>query len=146
MIEIPRIRSGVRLLMLAYGALLLFWMSLEDQTTLPVVILGSGLALLMVVGVVLSRLGGVTLRMRQWLLLLPSAGAVAGALAAVMTACLMFFKTAWHAHPFPDYPPQMMLAMLERVPAWALAGLLVGVAGLLLRMALLPLSSPEQPA
>ncbi len=135
---IPRIGSGLRLLMLAYGALLLFWMSLEDQATLPVVLLGSGLALLLVIGVVLSHLGGTTLTVYQWLLLLPTAGAIAGALTALMTVWLMFFKTAWHAHPFPDYPPQMMLSMLQRVPAWTLAGLLVGVAGVLLRFIIMP--------
>jgi hypothetical protein len=39
----------------------------------------------------------------------------------------MFFKNARHGHLFPDYTLEMMLAMLSRAPAWAIAGGLFGL-------------------
>ena len=62
-------------------------------------------------------------------------GALIGALASLTTPLLMLFKDLRHAHVFPDYPAGMMLATLERMPAWALAGGLAGFGiGLLLKL------------
>ena len=46
-------------------------------------------------------------------------GSLIGALSALASALLMLFKDLRHGHIFPDYPPEMMLAMLER---FALSG------------------------
>ncbi len=63
------------------------------------------------------------------------AGTLLGALSAIATAALMLFKNLRHAHIYPDYPTPMLLAMLERVPLWALAGGLAGIGiGLLLTL------------
>jgi len=62
-------------------------------------------------------------------------GLLLGALAALATTALMLFKNLRHAHIYPDYPAPMLLAMLERLPLWALAGALAGLGlGLLLRL------------
>ena len=55
------------------------------------------------------------------------AGALIGASASAITAALMLFKDLRHAHPFPDFPPAMILGMLERLPPWMLAGALAGL-------------------
>ncbi len=61
------------------------------------------------------------------------AGSLIGALASVIAAALMLFKDLRHAHPFPDFPPMMILGMLERLPHWTVAGALVGIGVGLLR-------------
>lgn len=54
-------------------------------------------------------------------------GALVGGLGCTTTVLLMGFKDARHAHPFPDYPPELLAALLGRTPIWALAGALVGL-------------------
>ncbi|MCU0463868.1 MAG: hypothetical protein MUF38_04815 [Anaerolineae bacterium] len=54
-------------------------------------------------------------------------GALTGGLGCTTTVLLMGFKDARHAHPFPDYPPELLAALLERTPVWALVGALIGL-------------------
>jgi hypothetical protein len=124
---LPPIDYRLRLIVIGYAVSLLVWMSLEDTHTQPVVALGAGLSVLVSLHVILRRLGGQTLTAQQSLLVLTVGGGLAGAGASISTALLMFFKNAWHAHLFPDFPPGLMLAILERAPAWELAGLLIGM-------------------
>ena len=62
-------------------------------------------------------------------------GALIGALTALATALLMLFKNLRHGHLFPDYPLDMLLDTLERLPYWSLAGALAGLGiGFLIRL------------
>jgi hypothetical protein len=54
-------------------------------------------------------------------------GLLAGLGTAITTTGLMLFKNALHAHLFLDYPPHVLFRILQRVPAWALVGALVGL-------------------
>ena len=73
------------------------------------------------------------------------AGAAFGALASLSTFALMLFKDLRHAHAFPDFPPHMLLGMLERLPVWALAGGLAGLGiGILLRLSRIISHSPSE--
>lgn len=129
---------------LVYGAALLVWFSLEDNQTLPVVLFGVGMALLWGWRQALHQTTNKGLKplVQNQPALLPTPnsqllalvlGLLIGAGAAVATTGLMFFKTAWHAHVYPDYPTEMMLAMLSRAPAWGLAGVLLAAAWLMFK-------------
>lgn len=102
------------------------WLSLEDTQTAPVVVLGTGLSSLLVLAwwrsLPLADRSG---RRGAWIMILM--GALAGASAVLTITLLMFIKTAWHSHLYPDYPVLMMVAMLERLPLWTLAGAILGV-------------------
>ncbi|NWF71116.1 MAG: hypothetical protein HXY40_18690 [Chloroflexi bacterium] len=126
-VVIPARGRRLRNLTLGFGVLLLLWLAVEDFFALSVALYGAGLAALIAAHSVLRQLGGKTLAARY---LLPGAallGAAWGLGAALATALLMFFKTAMHAHVFPDFPPGQILALLARAPAWLLAGALAGV-------------------
>jgi hypothetical protein len=124
---IPRPNAVLRLLTLLFGFILFAWLSVEDNQTGPVVLLGVGLASLLTLWSILNRLGAQTIEARYVLFGGVLIGALTGLGASLSVTLLMFFKNAWHAHVFLDYPGPMLLAMLERAPYWTLAGALAGL-------------------
>jgi len=124
-----------RHLLVITGIAVLLWSGLEDNDALAVTILGALCAAAAAMRLVSARFiklpgGGLPARTA-------AAGALIGALASLTTPMLMLFKDLRHAHAFPDYPPGMMLATLERLPWWALAGGLAGFGiGILLKQGL----------
>jgi hypothetical protein len=144
-LSIPKADSRVIFLMVGYGIILLVWLSLEDNGTLSVALLGTGATILYSSVWLLKRSGGQVLPLRLWLPGLILFGGILGALSTLTTTLLMFFKTGWHGHIFPDYPPQMLLAMLQRLPVWMLAGALIGLAIALIKIAVTPSNLQNQP-
>jgi hypothetical protein len=127
MLRLPTRGWRTRLIATFYGLLIFIWMTPEDNAVWPVVVLGAGVSVLVVVLALLGSLGGRDIPHRY---LLPGAGALgvlAGLGATLATAGLMLFKNALHAHVFLDFPPLMMLAVLQRAPVWALVGGLCGL-------------------
>lgn len=115
-----------RFLYLAYGLLVLIWLSLEDHSIFIVTILGGLGALLL--GFARYQQGRIKLRtFKRWQRILFASSLAS--LALLLTVMLMFFKNAWHGHLYPDYPPLLLLAMLQRLPLWALAGACFALAG-----------------
>lgn len=137
-LRLPERGPRLRWLALLYGLVLFIWLGLEDDFVQPVVLLGWLMAGLLLLFWLSGRYGGRMVAAR----LLPPGGALLGALlgagASLCTVALMFFKNARHAHLYPDYPVEMMAAVLERAPDWALAGALVGLALALIWLAARP--------
>ena len=109
------------------GIVILLWSGREDQGVGAVTTLGWMLAGLTVALDLMSRFGGRRLDAPALLKLTALGGAATGVLASLATILLMLFKNLLHSHVYPDYPPQLMLGVLERLPTWGLAG---GLAGL----------------
>ena len=133
-------QAGLRLrwLLILLGMVLFIWLSVEDQRSEPVSLLGVGAAGGAVLSWASRQWGGQPLQRVAWRWLLPLLGFLWGGAAALATALLMFFKTALHSHAFPDFPLPMILATLERLPIWALAGALLGLGLYALGRALYP--------
>jgi hypothetical protein len=112
---------------LPFGLLALLWLSLEDTAVWPVSLLGLGLSALLNLFLALDKLGGRAIPRIYAPPLAALLGILIGLGASIAAAGFMFFKNALHAHVFLDFPPGLMLAMLERAPAWALAGGLSGL-------------------
>ncbi|MCC6895367.1 MAG: hypothetical protein IT321_21275 [Anaerolineae bacterium] len=112
---------------LFYGLLLFIWLTPENDSVGVAVVLGGALAVLVVLWGVRSWAAERAVPARY----LPAAGVLAGAVSGVGSALaaggLMFFKNALHAHAFWDYPPLLIAGVLERAPAWGMAGGLVGL-------------------
>ncbi|MEM9951251.1 MAG: hypothetical protein AAF846_06620 [Chloroflexota bacterium] len=126
-IIVPTLKNKARFLMIGYGLILLFWMSLENRDTLIVALLGTGATLIYLGSALLKRFGGREFTHRAWSTAVVFLGAVFGGLSVVTTALLMFFKSSWHGHLYPDFPPAMIWAMLMRLPYWMLSGALLGL-------------------
>jgi hypothetical protein len=127
MLQLPKPNRRTRLFIIGYGLVLFIWFTPEDNHVWPATVLGLGMAALLLIWNVLSKLGGKTIPRQYVVLGAVLLGAVVGAGTSVATAGLMFFKNALHAHLFVDYPTPLLLAVLERAPAWGLAGGLVGL-------------------
>jgi hypothetical protein len=126
-VVVPPYPRPLRWLAFGWAVGVFVWFSLEDNAVLPVALLGAGTALLYAVLTLWRRLGGRRLHRRTMLIGALLVGAAVGLGGVVCTTFLMFFKTALHAHIFPDYPPAQLLAMLERAPVWAAAGALAAL-------------------
>lgn len=127
---------SARHLTLIVGIAILLWSGMEDNDAVAVSLLGALSAAAAVMLFYESKRFGRCWRRGNLTRQAVVAGALIGALACLTTPALMLFKNLRHAHVFPDYPPAMMLAMLERLPWWALAGGLAGLGiGLLLALA-----------
>jgi hypothetical protein len=123
------------LIVLGYGFTTLLWLQLEDNHVLPVTLLGLAGVTLLGIFWALSKFGGSALPLRIVVLGVMLLGALIGVGTALATALLMLFKTGMHAHLFPDYPPGLMIATLQRAPLWGLAGALAGLGLALLWLA-----------
>ncbi len=118
------------------GGMLLFALGLEGPQVWPVALLRSSRAARLAAWIVVRHMGGAVFSRRQALLGGVLLSARVGVGSSLVCAGLMFFKNALHAHLFLDYPLLMLLAMLQRGPAWAAAGALLGLSTALLWAAL----------
>jgi hypothetical protein len=123
---LPQRGRRARWLAIGYGVLLFLWLAPEDNSILPVTLLGGGLSALAVVLWMLGKLGGRAIPARYAVLGAVLLGIGIGLGASVATFSLMLLKDAQHSHIYPDFPPALMLAILARAPAWAAAGGLAG--------------------
>lgn len=123
----PQAKRWARRLALGYGAALLLWLSVEDNAVWPVTVFGLGLCILIMGLTTFDRINLASVP-AHWLPIVSTVfGLLVGMGTAVATAGLMFFKNALHAHVFLDFPPALMLAMLQRAPQWGAAGALIGL-------------------
>ncbi|MCY4072460.1 MAG: hypothetical protein OXG60_14285 [Chloroflexi bacterium] len=117
-----------RLWLILLGIALFFWLGKEDNDVLAVTALGLILAGTTVWWLIFLRRrldNRATGKLSVHLGML--AGICAGALASFFAALLMLLKDLRHGHIFPDYPPELIIATLERLPPWSLAGGLIGL-------------------
>lgn len=119
-ISIPSSGYKMRLIALGWGILIFLWSSIEDNNVSGVTVLGWITSLIVVSFGLMSRFGGICISGKKSLMAGAGIGAIIGASASLSIAILMLFKDVRHAHIFPDYPPQMIVAILERLPIWTI--------------------------
>lgn len=112
------------------GAVAFVWLSLEENSLRSVLSLGG-------IGAALSALHlqyayALWTRFRRPLRAALIGGFIGGG-TIIGAVCLMFLKTATHAHIVPDYSLEQMLGMAARLPVWTAAGILLGTAFSLMR-------------
>ena len=117
----------MRLVLTALAVIVFVWSGIEDKDVVSVTALGVSLSIAVVAWFLGKRDFGDSWTRPATILLAVVVGSLTGALSSLMTVALMLFKDIRHGHPFPDYPPALMLAMLERLPTWTIAGALIGV-------------------
>ncbi len=120
--------TGFRLWLILLGIALFFWLGKEDNDVVVVTALGLILAGTTVWWLIFLRRRldiRATGKLSVHLGIL--AGICSGAFTSFFAALLMLLKDLRHGHIFPDYPPELIIATLERLPPWSLAGGLIGL-------------------
>lgn len=131
---VPKFQNKHRLMAIAYGALVLAWLTPEDNTVIIVSVLGWGLSCLLVMLAVVRWLGGRTFSPSQAAAGMVIAGIAVGFGAVWCTMGLMIFKNAWHSHAYPDFATTVVVGIGRRLLAWTTAGGLLGGAAAWLRL------------
>ncbi|MAU13073.1 MAG: hypothetical protein CL607_24865 [Anaerolineaceae bacterium] len=124
--NVPSVSLGWRLFSLMVGGLLFIWLTLEDTQLPPIILLSLLATSLWLLNPLLQRFASQAISPVKFILAIALLSALIGAGTVILTTIMMFLKTAWHSHLFPDYPAPMMFAMLQRLPLWTVAGLLLG--------------------
>jgi hypothetical protein len=112
---------------LLWGIAVFIWLAPEDDSVLPALLLGLVISVIIVVWLFIRL--NTEVWQRGWRLLLTAAvsGALAGAGTSISATLLMLFKNARHAHLYPDYPPEILLDTLARLPLWSLAAVIIAL-------------------
>lgn len=117
---------GRRIVWGIVGLLWFLWIGYEDRGLTPVLILAALISLAVGFEWVV-RSGG-----REWHLfnILSSSlrGLTIGGLAPLIAIVLVFLKTSLHQHEPPDFSERDLPLLLQRIPFWATAGFLFGLA------------------
>ena len=129
---------GLRWLVICWAIITFFWLSREDSDVVGVVLLGLWGAMLFCGSWITRNLGNKRLSRSSFVFMCLLGGGVIGIATSLITAGLMFFKNVRHAHVFPDYPFELIGAILARTPIWGVAGALFGLACGLMWIAIQP--------
>ena len=128
MTKSPAGACGPRFALLLTGAATLAWLSLEDPSLWPPLSLGTALASLLTLQVLVGRLYRRDIGVGRRIVLATAGGSLAGACAAPIAVGLMQFKNVQHAHSIPDFPVVILISTLQLAPQMALGGALAGMA------------------
>lgn len=136
----PRLRL-LRISALVLGAIMLFWLPIEDPDERLVILFAAAICALAAAYFLVSsmvwqkepsRMAASALRNGRWLMV-PLICTLAGLALTPVTLFLMAFKSGLHGHSSPDFTPGQITAVILRTPIWTGAGLLIGLGITLLK-------------
>ena len=124
-----------RLAALFLGILILFWLPIEDRSTIGVLIFSILMCVFGALAVTSVRPGSrqgqagqsafPRLRTSQTILL--ATWLMAGLAVTGVALLLITIKTGVHGHGAPDYTSEQMARILSLTPLWAVLGLVIGL-------------------
>jgi hypothetical protein len=121
---------------LLIGAVLLLWLPVEEVSAAGALVFAGAINAWWGTRLLLDAPAD----RRALLLRYALVGALAGLAVSPVALLLMIFKSGLHSHNQPDFTPGQMLAVIQRTPVWAAAGLLVALGSALLRLARMKVS------
>lgn len=113
----------MRLLAIILGIVFLFWLPIEDTSTILATVLSISICFWLAVTYFFQTSKKKSSHLYRYIF----AGTIAGALVAPLTLFIMAFKTGLHGHPTPDFTTQQILAVIKKTPIWILGGFLISL-------------------
>ncbi len=110
----------LRFIAIGLGILILLWLPIEDTNEVTAIIIALLISGLFALRVILLR------QKSQRVLSITLIGLLSGLSIIPLALFLFAFKTGLHSHGFPDYPADLILSMLRKIPLYALGGLCLG--------------------
>ncbi|RMG83411.1 MAG: hypothetical protein D6712_13025 [Chloroflexi bacterium] len=131
-------RTLPRYIVIFYGIALFIWLGFESDDIYTPIVFGAVMVVLIIWQIMNKLAIQTTVKPQRLFSLGAGAGAVAGASVNIFAALIMLFKDVRHGHTFPDYPLMLIVDFVARLPIWALAGGLIGLAIVLVWLAIRP--------
>jgi hypothetical protein len=128
MIRIPDLRWAVRFGWAVAAPALFVWLAYEDRDLNVVMGLSAIVCLAGALTWTSKRRSGRTAERRRWLLESMAIGVLAGGMVAPVAVLLILIKISLHSHGTPDFTMSDIAEIVNRLPTWALAGVLCGEA------------------
>ncbi|HLC05203.1 MAG TPA: hypothetical protein VJK02_19385 [Anaerolineales bacterium] len=128
MIRIPDLRWVVRYAWMIAAPTAFFWIAYEDRSPSTVMGLSAIVCAAFAVTAIARWRGGILAERRRWLLETMGVGLATGALVAPVAVVLILVKISLHSHGTPDFTTSDIAQVMNRLPVWALAGVLCGEA------------------
>ncbi len=103
------------------GMVLLFWLSIEDQSELPALLMSTLVVILVTLRYMIVGMRFRSLSWRAYLLV----GMIAGLAVPLIALSLMTLKIGIHGHGVPDYSLQQYINVVYTIPGWIVGGGLI---------------------
>jgi hypothetical protein len=126
----------VRIAWAVAGVIWLLWIGYEDREQSAVTAVAALVAGAFGLSGFARWVGPDEITRRTWLVRTALAGTAAGASVGPLAALFMILKLGLHTHVVPHFDVADLMTVLGRTPVWTAIGLLAGLAGGLLGLAL----------
>jgi hypothetical protein len=114
------------------GVLWFLWIGYEDRGVTAILIMSAVITFPVGLEFYRRRGKGDALGQAAWIIRGLSIGAMSGALVGPVALLLASLKTSLHQHEVADFGTDELILLVNRIPVWALAGVLFGTAGAML--------------
>lgn len=108
------------------GLVWLFWIGYEDRGLVAVLIVSAVIVVPVGFDAYVRWRVKLGVSYRQSTLRGALAGTLSGALVGIVAILIALMKVSLHQHVIPDFSSGDILTLLNRIPAWSSAGLLIG--------------------
>ncbi len=124
--DVPQLSWSKKIAWAVAGLVWFFWIGYEDRGLVTVLIVSAVIAV--PVGIEAYDRWRVKLGVSFWQSTLRGAlaGTLSGALVGSIAILITLMKVSLHQHVIPDFSSGDILTLLNRIPAWSIAGLLIG--------------------
>lgn len=124
--DLPQFSWSKKIAWAVAGLVWFFWIGYEDRGLVSVLIVSALIAVPVGIEAYVRWRVKLGTSFQQSALRGAFAGTLSGALVGIIGILIALMKVSLHQHVIPDFSSGDILALLNRIPVWSIAGLLIG--------------------